>query len=89
MVPIAQLIGPFLNQLNDLASGKTGLPGIPSGFSAVDQKIHGLNKSDLILLAARPGVGKSSFAMNMALNVACASCTWALNVAASQRIPPA
>ena len=70
LIPVAQLIGPFLNQLNDLASGKTGLPGLPSGFSAVDQKIHGLNKSDLVLLAARPGVGKSSFALNIALNVA-------------------
>ena len=70
LVPVAQLIKPFLDQLNDLASGKTGLPGLPSGFSAVDQKIHGLNRSDLILLAARPGVGKSSLAMNMALSVA-------------------
>ena len=70
MVPVAQIIKPLLDQLNDLASGKTGMPGLPSGFSAVDQKIHGLNKSDLILLAARPGVGKSSFALNMALNVA-------------------
>ena len=70
LVPVAQLIKPFLDQLNDLASGKTGLPGLPSGFSAVDNKIHGLNRSDLILLAARPGVGKSSFAMNIALNVA-------------------
>ena len=67
---MAQLIKPFLDQLNDLASGKTGLPGLSSGFSAVDSKIHGLNRSDLILLAARPGVGKSSFAMNIALNVA-------------------
>ena len=70
LTPVSQLIKPFLDQLNDLASGKTGLPGLPSGFSSVDQKIHGLNRSDLILLAARPGVGKSSFAMNMALNVA-------------------
>ena len=70
LTPVAQLIKPFLDRLNELASGKTGLPGLPSGFSAVDQKIHGLNRSDLILLAARPGVGKSSFAMNMALNVA-------------------
>ncbi len=70
LTPVAQLIKPFLDQLNELASGETGLPGLPSGFSMVDQKIHGLNRSDLILLAARPGVGKSSFAMNMALNVA-------------------
>jgi len=70
LVPVAQLIMPFLEQLNDLASGKASLPGLESGFSAVDQKIHGLSRSDLILLAARPGVGKSSFAMNIALNVA-------------------
>ena len=70
LTPIAQLIKPFLDRLNELASGKAGMTGLSSGFSMVDQKIHGLNKSNLILLAARPGVGKSSFAMNMALNVA-------------------
>ena len=41
-----------------------------TGLSAVDQKITGLNKSDLILLAARPGMGKTSFALNIAINVA-------------------
>ena len=70
LIPIAQLIKPFLDNLNELASGQADLPGLPSGFSHVDHKIHGLNKSDLILLAARPGVGKSSFALNIALNVA-------------------
>ena len=44
--------------------------GIPSGFRDLDAITNGLNKSDLILLAARPGVGKTSFAMNIALNVA-------------------
>ena len=43
------------------------------GLSAVDDKINGLSKSDLILLAARPGMGKTSFALNVALNVAKAS----------------
>ena len=70
LTPVAQIIKPFLDHLNDLASGKATQNGLSSGFSILDQKIHGLNKSDLILLAARPGVGKSSFAMNMALNVA-------------------
>ena len=70
MTPIAQLIKPFLDRLNDLAAGKREVGGLPSGFAHVDRKIHGLNKSDLILLAARPGVGKSSFALNIALNVA-------------------
>ncbi|MDE7242552.1 MAG: replicative DNA helicase [Oscillospiraceae bacterium] len=70
LIPISQMIKPYLDRLNELAAGKTDLPGLSSGFSHVDYKIHGLNKSDLILLAARPGVGKSSFALNMALNVA-------------------
>ena len=70
LVPVAQLIRPFLDQLEKLASGKDAQPGLASGFSAVDQKIHGLNHSDLILLAARPAMGKSSLALNMALNAA-------------------
>ena len=70
LTPVGQVLKPVLDRLNALASGEEGLPGLPSGFSAVDQKIHGLNRSDLVLLAARPGMGKSSFALNMALNVA-------------------
>ena len=46
----------LLDNLNELsaAGGKT-LPGLSTGLSAVDGKISGLNKSDLLLLAARPG----------------------------------
>lgn len=44
--------------------------GLKTGFSRLDMLTAGLNKSDLILLAARPGMGKSSFAMNIAINVA-------------------
>ena len=44
--------------------------GIPSGFSAVDSLTTGLNRTDLILLAARPAMGKSTFVMNIATNVA-------------------
>jgi len=43
--------------------------GLPTGFVGLDQKISGLNKSDLILIAARPGMGKTSFALNIAANV--------------------
>ena len=50
-----------------------GVLGLSTGLSAVDDKINGLSKSDLILLAARPGMGKTSFALNVALNVAKAS----------------
>ncbi len=44
--------------------------GIPSGISELDRMITGLNKSDLIILGARPGMGKTSFALNIARNVA-------------------
>ncbi len=44
--------------------------GIPTGISALDKIITGLNKSDLIILGARPGMGKTSFALNIARNVA-------------------
>lgn len=44
--------------------------GTPTGIKALDDTISGLNKSDLILLAARPGMGKTSFALNITRNVA-------------------
>ncbi len=44
--------------------------GIPTGFSKLDEIISGLNKSDLILIGARPAMGKTSFALNIARNVA-------------------
>ena len=49
---------------------KNAFAGIPSGFSALDNMTTGLNRSDLILLAARPAMGKSTFAFNIAMNVA-------------------
>ena len=45
-------------------------PGIPTGFIDLDRRISGLNNSDLIILAARPGVGKSSLAMNIGVEAA-------------------
>lgn len=50
--------------------GKPVMSGLLTGFSDVDRKIYGLNRSDLIILAARPGMGKTSFALNIAVNVA-------------------
>ena len=44
--------------------------GLPTGFDSIDRVLTGLNKSDLIILAARPGVGKTSFALNVASNLA-------------------
>jgi replicative DNA helicase len=71
MVPIGVALQEVMEHLAELtASGGKQLPGLSTGFSAVDSKIAGLNKSDLLLLAARPGMGKTSMALNMALNAA-------------------
>ena len=70
MVPLRQVLPDVLDRLSEMSESENHLPGLSTGLSAVDQKITGLNKSDLILLAARPGMGKTSFALNIALNVA-------------------
>nr|WP_325256519.1 replicative DNA helicase [uncultured Oscillibacter sp.] len=70
MVPLRQVLPDVLDRLGEMSESENHLPGLSTGLSAVDQKITGLNKSDLILLAARPGMGKTSFALNIALNVA-------------------
>ena len=62
MVPLRQVLPDVLDRLGEMSESENHLPGLSTGLSAVDQKITGLNKSDLILLAARPGMGKTSFA---------------------------
>ncbi len=47
-----------------------GLTGITTGFKELDNKLGGLQKSDLIILAARPGMGKTAFALNVGMNAA-------------------
>jgi len=70
MVPLRQVLPDVLDRLNEMSESEDHLPGLSTGLSAVDAKITGLNKSDLILLAGRPGMGKTSLALNMAMNVA-------------------
>ena len=67
MVPVSMVLGDVMSQLAELsARGGKSVPGL----SAVDAKINGMNKSDLLLLAARPGMGKTSMALNVALSAA-------------------
>ncbi len=68
--PVSEAIKSVYTSLDELASTPGQLPGLPTGIRELDNYIGGLNKSDLILLAARPGMGKTAFAMNMALNAA-------------------
>jgi replicative DNA helicase len=54
---------------------RTGMVGIPTGFRDLDEMLQGLQKSNLVVVAARPGIGKSSFVTNVARNVAVESGT--------------
>ena len=54
----------------NLKNKETGLSGVPSGFSKLDRVTSGWQKSDLIICAARPGMGKTAFALSMARNIA-------------------
>ena len=56
-------------RLNELASSDSAIPGLSTGLRDLDTKINGLNKSDLLLIAARPAMGKSSLALNIGVNV--------------------
>ena len=58
------------DRLTELSESGSDIAGIPTGLHDLDKAINGLNKSDLMLLAARPGMGKTSMALNVALNVA-------------------
>ncbi len=66
---ISSVILNVYERLNELASQDSAIPGLSTGLEELDRSISGLNKSDLILLAARPGMGKTSFALNILLHV--------------------
>ena len=58
------------DHLTELSESDSAIPGLSTGMRDLDVKINGLNNSDLFLLAARPAMGKTAFALNLCLNVA-------------------
>jgi len=58
-------------RIEDLSKQKGALRGIPTGFRDLDNKLAGLQRADLVILAARPSIGKSAMAIDIAKNVAC------------------
>ncbi len=70
LLPVATVVQNVVEELNAAAESGKKFPGVSTGFADLDRMILGLNKSDLILVAARPGMGKTSIALNMALHVA-------------------
>src|SRR5688572_1168086 len=69
-VPLAQVLENYFDQLDSIHQNQGKTFGVPTGFVELDKLTGGLQRSDLIILAARPGMGKSSFALNIAAHAA-------------------
>lgn len=68
--PISQLVSRAIEELEKLRNTKGFVTGLPTGFTALDKMTTGFHPGELIILAARPGVGKTSMALNMAAHIA-------------------
>ena len=68
--PIKDVLIESFTKLEELYNQKSKITGIPTGFYDLDDKTAGLHGSDLILVAARPAMGKTAFALNIAANAA-------------------
>ncbi|MBR2743429.1 MAG: replicative DNA helicase [Clostridia bacterium] len=69
-VSIRDVMMESLKRLREMQSDPEAFLGLNLGFSALDEKLTGINPSDLVIIAARPAMGKTSFAINIAQNVA-------------------
>ena len=69
-VPLRSELGSVIDRLDMLAQNKGQLTGVSTGFSRLDEMTAGLQKGDLIVIAGRPSMGKTTFALNIAENAA-------------------
>ena len=87
---IQEIIGSVYAHLSELKANGDESQGLSTGFSGLDRVLAGMGKSDLILVGARPGMGKTSFALNIASNVAektgKAVCIFSLEMSAEQLV---
>ncbi|MBQ3483729.1 MAG: replicative DNA helicase [Clostridia bacterium] len=87
---IRDVLRNVLENLHQLADDKDAAQGTPTGFSGVDRLLVGMGEADLILIGARPGMGKTSFALNIATNVAFSTkktvCIFSLEMSAEQLV---
>ncbi len=87
---IRDVLKDVYGHLHELNTNKEATQGTRTGFSALDRVLAGMGKSDLVLVGARPGMGKTSFALNVATNVAKqtkkAVCIFSLEMSAEQLV---
>ncbi|MTI46228.1 replicative DNA helicase [Sporosalibacterium faouarense] len=68
--PIKDVLLDSFNRIEEMSKKKDGITGLATGFIDLDNKTSGLQKSDLVLIAARPSMGKTTFGINIAQNCA-------------------
>ncbi|MBE6590330.1 MAG: replicative DNA helicase [Ruminococcaceae bacterium] len=87
---IKEVLGDVYGHLHELSTNKEGTQGTQTGFSALDRVLAGMGKSDLVLVGARPGMGKTSFVLNIGTNVAKMTkktvCIFSLEMSADQLV---
>lgn len=66
--PMSTIVPALMERLGELYASDSAVPGLRTGLETLDTALSGLNNSDLIILAARPGMGKTSLALNIALH---------------------
>ncbi len=69
-VPIGTILSESFDRIDELHKNKGALRGVPTGFRDLDNLLGGLQKSDLVIIAARPSMGKTTLALNIAENAA-------------------
>jgi replicative DNA helicase len=69
-IPVKATLEDAFERIDKLSKREAGIRGLPTGFTALDNILAGFQKSDLIILASRPGLGKSALATNIAANIA-------------------
>jgi replicative DNA helicase len=69
-VPLSELVGTSYQLIERLQAHKGLVTGVPSGFADLDELTSGFQNQDLVIVAARPSMGKTSFVLNIALNAA-------------------
>ena len=68
-IPVKDALAESFDRLDELHKQAGGLRGVPTGFKDLDNTLAGMQNSNLLILASRPGVGKTAFSLNIAQNV--------------------
>lgn len=70
LLPISQVLSDYYDRIEELSKRPDDIRGVPTGFFDLDTKLTGMQKSDLLIIAGRPGQGKSGFLLSVAKNAA-------------------